>query len=1215
MRFLVLIAAILLSKTLAAQHGLDFWKPADAAPLLANPGKRVAPMPSQYHTYQLDFQAIKDALRTAPLEFTADAKQHPLLLELPIGDGRVETFKIWESPIMPEGLASRWPDIRTFAGEGLRDRNLTTRLDFAHDGFHAFIMQAGGSDFYIDPFYFGNKEMYMAYDRRDVPARSADLPKPTFIDERPQPTAQEIEPRPARTEFGTIPKSRWMQDTVVLRTYRLEITGTTEYAEVWDGTQATALSKIVTAVNTITAFYERDMDIRFVLVDKEDKCVFSTANPDPFGSNNDVGYLLGNNGALVANPTLGLSGYDVGHVFTKYTGGNALGVGSLGVVCSNNKSNGSSSDNPPEGNNFLSTAGQEIGHQFDGNHTFNYAGGNENGATAYEPYRGSTIMSYVSWGPDLYFNNISIEEIGNYSQQYGANSCPTKTVTDNHVPIITLPYTNGFYIPFGTPFDLTADAVDPDGDPVTYCWEQHDLGPQTPDLASPNGNCPIFRTFWGTTSPTRIFPKMEKILANNIKPSDGEVLPTGYDRDLTFNCTVRDNRTGGGGVSYEQVKFKVDGQTGPFRVLSPNVSSEKWTVGDWVEVKWDVAGSSKAPVNCQIVNIDLSLDGGQTWPIVLATSTTNDGSHWIQVPNNLTTKARVRIHAADNVFFDVSNQNFKIEAATQPGWGLAVAPNSGKICLPSTFSTTVETSGWLGFSTPITMEIVSGLPPGAVATFGANQIAPGASAALGIDFNNTLLEGDWTVTMRAFAGTDTVTRTLNFTTVSNNFSSLALVSLPDGTLGTSILPTLTWAGTADANTYDFQLATSPAFGSSSIISSLTGLTVLQTTPSATLEYKTMYYWRVRPVNECGTGPWTEPYTFGTQVLNCSKSQANDLPKNIAFSGTPSVSSTITVPFSAKITDINITNLQGYHEFMSELSFSLTSPSGKKAWLVKKKCGNYNGNFNIGLDDEAALTYTCPPSDGKDHRPSLQPLSVFIGEEAQGPWTFTIKDTTDGSGGTFQALELEFCAAVALDPPYIVNNQVLNINPGQNAVVDVPLLKTADNNNTDAQLTFTLVTLPKFGQLELNLGGPLMVGAKFTQQDINDGKLRYFDYGFADPDHFTFVVADGEGGFIPKTTFLINKIVATGEPVVPTATQFSLAPNPTDDGATLAFDRALDSEAQVSLLNMAGQLISTQTADAGTLKLPIQTAGLPGGIYLVSVRLAGKTVAKKLVVSR
>ena len=78
---------------------------------------------------------------------------------------------------------------------------------------------------------------------------------------------------------------------------------------------------------------------------------------------------------------------------------------------------------------------------------------------------------------------------------------------------------------------------------------------------------------------------------------------------------------------------------------------------------WNVAGTNAAPVSCANVAIDLSTDGGNTFPTSLAASTPNDGSEAVTIPDTPTAQARVRVSCVGNVFFDISNANFTIVAA------------------------------------------------------------------------------------------------------------------------------------------------------------------------------------------------------------------------------------------------------------------------------------------------------------------------------------------------------------------------------------------------------------------------------------------------------------------------------------------------------------------------------------------------------------------------
>lgn len=121
---------------------------------------------------------------------------------------------------------------------------------------------------------------------------------------------------------------------------------------------------------------------------------------------------------------------------------------------------------------------------------------------------------------------------------------------------------------------------------------------------------PIFRTFVPLTVPSRTFPRLADIQANTA--TFGESRST-RSHTLVFRLTARDNRAGGGGVSYASTAVTVNAAAGPFAITRP-AGAPNWA-GDSVQtVPWSVAGTAAAPVSCANVEIDLSTDGGATFP-------------------------------------------------------------------------------------------------------------------------------------------------------------------------------------------------------------------------------------------------------------------------------------------------------------------------------------------------------------------------------------------------------------------------------------------------------------------------------------------------------------------------------------------------------------------------------------------------------------------------
>ena len=281
--------------------------------------------------------------------------------------------------------------------------------------------------------------------------------------------------------------------------------------------------------------------------------------------------------------------------------------------------------------------------------------------------------------------------------------------TGNATPIVTVPAT--MTIPLRTPFALTGSAVDGDDATLTYLWEQNDRGAASGTGLTSNikTDGPLFRQFStravvtdsGTieyespgenqvsTDPTRVFPDMAQILANNTNALTGacptvsatptaaqidcysEFLPTaayvGFAANaappsLNFKLTARDGR---GGVNSATTTLVLAPAAGPFLVTSPNTAA---TLNSGAHtVTWSVANTNVAPVNTANVKITLSLDGGVTWPAVLAESVPNSGSASVTFPALASTRARVKIEAVGNVFFDVSDSDFTLAVAPVVG--------------------------------------------------------------------------------------------------------------------------------------------------------------------------------------------------------------------------------------------------------------------------------------------------------------------------------------------------------------------------------------------------------------------------------------------------------------------------------------------------------------------------------------------------------------------
>ncbi len=620
--------------------------------------------PARFAAVLADESVLREWLARAPLR-QSDA----IAIDLPTPAGGLLRFRIWESPIMEDGLARRYPGLHTYTATVAGKRAISAKIDLSPGGLHGYIFD-GSNSYLIDP--AGAPGAYIVYYRRDytrpdgsdkmacaVPDHRAEAP------ESSQPFVQ----------------GRERKNGSARKTYRLALAADSEYCAAVDGpspTKAGVLAKMITTLNRVNGVYERELSLSMVLVANEDTLIF--IQNSPYSNTSGSAMLLQNQ--AVINGRIGAANYDIGHVFSTAAGG----IAEIGSVCADAlKAGGVTGQMSPTGDAFdIDYVAHEMGHQFGADHTFNASTGSCAGniapMDAFEPGSGSTIMAYAGicsvndFQPhsDDYFHSRSLEEISTFITTGNGATCPA-VIPGGGNNVALPPFAAGYSIPARTPFELEAPPAA--GDSVRYCWEQRDLGDIGESLSNTRVAGPLFRSFPPAGGRTRVFPAPSQLI-RGITAYDAEKLPdTG--RTLHFGLTARQTAGGWGNFDFpdDRVTLNVVRTGAPFAVSFP-AGGDTLAGGSLYAVRWETSGTDAPPIACSQVDIYLSTDSGYTFPVVLKSATPNDGAEIVRIPNLASTSAaRIKVKGRDNVFFNLNrNGPFILLHSDQVAEGITISP-------------------------------------------------------------------------------------------------------------------------------------------------------------------------------------------------------------------------------------------------------------------------------------------------------------------------------------------------------------------------------------------------------------------------------------------------------------------------------------------------------------------------------------------------------------
>ena len=708
MRRLLLIALAFCFLQLNAQNTTNTWIKTTPERVSYLDKVRPSSYSEKQQLYLLNMESITQVLAKANDKFS---QKPAVYVSFPNINGEMEKFMVWENSNFEPELQAKYPEIRAYIGKSILDKTATIHFSVSPDGIQTMVLRANNETEFIET-YTTDNSVYVLFDSKT--RAKGTLPfncttKEKFLSQ------EEINQslQTAKSNNG------------LYKTLRLALSCTGEYAQYYYGGfvppsqnlvgKQKALAGMNATMTRVNGVYEKDLSVHLNIIANNDLIIYTNPVTDPYSDASAGADGLWNGELQInLNNVIGNAGYDLGHLFGRTGGGGNAGC--FGCVCvdyfsgaddpdveTKGKGYTSPVDGIPKGDNFdIDYVAHELGHQLGAHHTYSYLyEGDGVASVQVEPGSGSTIMSYagitnynVQQHADAYFTYRSINQI---QANLVNKSCLVSTAVNNATPIVNAGA--DFTIPSGTAYILKGSATDADGDALTYCWEQNNpIQSGNSGITGSNSEAypekptgPNFRSFLPVNSPDRMMPELYNVLYG-VLSSEWESVST-IDRTLTFTFTARDNNINGGQtntdpmvVTSKKIYNAVTAPTGagPFEITSQQNGGVVWQQGSLQTITWNVNNTTSLPGSAN-VNIKLSIDGGLTFPYVLASNVANNGIAVITVPQVAFSSysCRVWVEPTNNIYFAINYRDFEVttnlsnEDFNMAGFTLYPNPNKG----------------------------------------------------------------------------------------------------------------------------------------------------------------------------------------------------------------------------------------------------------------------------------------------------------------------------------------------------------------------------------------------------------------------------------------------------------------------------------------------------------------------------------------------------------